>query len=418
MPHRIVLAHSGRQHSSQTALALQEAGALDRYLTSFWFSPEAPNWRWMRGLPGPWGRRLARALGKRSCPSVDWHRVETWPWAEAAARAMHGVGLVGAEEARFRIDRAFDEWAARRVRSLGPDGFIGYEMSSLSSFRACRERGIPRVLDVAAEHWRFQRAKFDEEARRGTPIWGGSEGLLRRVETTKEGELEMADVVLAPSTYARQTLVDGGVAEEKIRVVPYGADLARFAPADAKDRAGRFTAIYVGAVGPRKGLHYLVRAWKALRLKDAELVVVGHGDLSYLGPDAALVTHRRWLPHDELAPLYRRASVFVLPSLMDSFGMVVIEAMASGTPVIVSENTGAKDAVREGVDGFVVPVRDVDALTERIRYLRDRPAEVERMGRNARTQAERYSWEHYRARIRAVAREVLGIGSRGAGASA
>ena len=106
----------------------------------------------------------------------------------------------------------------------------------------------------------------------------------------------------------------------------------------------------------------------------------------------------------------RGASVLVLPSVQDGFGLVVLEAMAAGLPVIVSDHVGAKDCVREGVDGFVVPVRDADAIAERLRWLRADRSRQRRMGLNAREQALRYTWDAYRQRLLAKIESLASTG--------
>jgi len=86
---------------------------------------------------------------------------------------------------------------------------------------------------------------------------------------------------------------------------------------------------------------------------------------------------------------------------------VVLEAMASGRPVIVSENTGSKDLIEDGVHGFVVPVRSPDAIAEKLQWLYDHPDEREAMGRAARRRAERQTWDLYGDRLVETYRRVL-----------
>jgi glycosyltransferase involved in cell wall biosynthesis len=114
------------------------------------------------------------------------------------------------------------------------------------------------------------------------------------------------------------------------------------------------------------------------------------------------------VPKADLPELYRRASVFVLPSLADSYGLVTLEAMACGLPVIVTENCGSKEAVREGVDGFVVPIRDPQALATALRRLYDDPDRRHAMGRVAATRAREFTWERYGDRLLAVYDRILG----------
>ena len=99
------------------------------------------------------------------------------------------------------------------------------------------------------------------------------------------------------------------------------------------------------------------------------------------------------MPQSELARYYQQASVFVLPSIQDGFGMVVYEAAACGLPVIVTENVGA--SIRDGLDGFVVPIRDVDALVRKMNYLYEHPMESAAMGQSALNYVQQFTWENY-----------------------
>jgi glycosyltransferase involved in cell wall biosynthesis len=88
----------------------------------------------------------------------------------------------------------------------------------------------------------------------------------------------------------------------------------------------------------------------------------------------------------------------VFPTLLDGMGLVVLEAMASGLPVITTPN-GPGDLVRDGVDGFVVPIRDVDAIIEKLEFLRTHPEERLRMGQNAQERAKEFTWESYKMKV-------------------
>jgi starch synthase len=135
-----------------------------------------------------------------------------------------------------------------------------------------------------------------------------------------------------------------------------------------------------------------------LRLPGARVLLVGD-----LDPEMRPVLeryrdwfeHRSAVPKMELARYYGESSVFVLPSLSDSFGLVVIEAMACGLPVIVSDATGASETVSDGVEGFVVPVRDVEALKQKILLLYEDAGRRAEMGRAARWKAQQMTWEAY-----------------------
>src|SRR5207253_879376 len=124
-----------------------------------------------------------------------------------------------------------------------------------------------------------------------------------------------------------------------------------------------FRILYTGMISQRKGINILLEAFKALNLKNAELILIGPNfdGNELLKKYEGYYTHYSFLPHEELVSEYQKADIFVLPSYLDSWAMVVLEAMACGTPVIVSENTGSKDAVQKG-GGFVIPIDNVEAL--------------------------------------------------------
>jgi glycosyltransferase involved in cell wall biosynthesis len=164
----------------------------------------------------------------------------------------------------------------------------------------------------------------------------------------------------------------------------------------------------VGTIKRRKGIHLLLEAYRQLNLKNSELILIGEiaDSRDVLKKYKGLYRHISYLGHDKLVSYYQDADVLVLPSYLESWAMVVIEAMACGTPVIVSENTGSREAVIDGVNGFIIPVDDVRRLKERILYFYNNRDKLEYFGRNAREQAETYTWENYRKNIREVILEI------------
>jgi glycosyltransferase involved in cell wall biosynthesis len=162
------------------------------------------------------------------------------------------------------------------------------------------------------------------------------------------------------------------------------------------DRNG-LRLLFVGQIGQRKGISYLLEAARRTAAQGDSLTLVGQ----IQGSGRALVPYRdgfRHVPHVprvELREIYRQADVFVFPTLVEGMGIVVLEAMASGLPVITTPN-GPGDIVRDGVDGFLVPPRDVDAIVERLERLRADPQLRQEMARNARIRAQEFTWDAYR----------------------
>jgi alpha-maltose-1-phosphate synthase len=205
-------------------------------------------------------------------------------------------------------------------------------------------------------------------------------------------------------------LEGAGVPADRILRLPYGVDPDLFRPAPAARPDRPFRALFVGQIGNRKGVRYLLEAWRRLALPDAELLLIGTPGRAGRQLLAEYRDGCRWLgglPASELSRWYQSSDVFVFPSLAEGSARVTYEAMASGLPLVVTPNSGS--VVRDGIDGFVVPARDVDSLCERLRQLHADADARREMGARGRDLIERrYTWRHYHRRLAAAYRALLG----------
>lgn len=391
---RWVTVFNGARDAYQAAVALQEAGVLEGLVTD-WYSPLDRSW-FRRGaslLPA----RVRDGLARRFAPDLPSSRVRSLP-LEVLRQARGPSALEGVDK---RLGQAAGEWARRSGA-----GLLAYSYHADAAFAALGAGGGPRaVFQVQAHPASFQRM-LREEAQR-FPASAGS--LLREPELSDSPERVramgrasgQADVCIVPSAYAGETLVENGVDPARVQVVPYGVDLEAFRPAWAP-APSLFRVLFVGQLSRRKGLHYLLDAWRRLALPDAELLLVGRGIV-----DEALLAEYRGCFRVEMnvgsrarmRELYQQSAVFCMPSLVESFGLVYLEAMACGTPVIGTRNTGAADVVRDGRDGFLVEIRDADALAERLRWCYHHRDALAGMGTEARARAEEFSWARFRERL-------------------
>ncbi len=301
---------------------------------------------------------------------------------------------------------AFDRLAARRLtarrlassREEPPSLLYGWAQYSLAQARAARRQGIRVVLDRGSAEATVQEQILRQAyATAGLPYAGPG----RHATARGEAETTLADLVAVPSRYVYDTYRRAGVPEDKLWVNPLGVDLERFRPAPHSPE-GPFRLAFVGTVGVRKGIVDLLAAWQRSRPSNAELVLVGGVLPEVAGLVAGFDTGSGVRATGYTAdpqPHYAKAHALVLPSLEDGFGLVVLEAMACGLPVIVSDRTGAAECVSEGVDGYVVRAGDVDALAERMARLAGDRTRAATMGRAARSKAEQYPWSAYRQRL-------------------
>ena len=284
----------------------------------------------------------------------------------------------------------FDQRVATLLKG-GCDIFHGWNGHCLSSLREAKNRGAVTVVERASSHIRTQVRLINEERRREEV--GGEPEMTAMVERCL-AEYMMADYVTVPSQFGYDSFIKEGFSAKKIILIPFGVDLDRFRPQPKSDTV--FRILFVGRLSLRKGFQYLLEAWNRLDLKDAELVLVGD-----IAADSKKVVERyrtgKEFKHLGYQPdpvlLFNSASVFVCPSVEEGSALVTYEAMACGLPVIATTNSGS--VVRDGKDGFVIPIRDADKIKEKIRLLyADEKMRLE-MSQSARERVSNYSWDHY-----------------------
>ena len=411
--------------ATQVARAFAEAELLLRYETTLAFLPEAPLDRALAaGAQALFGARGPAELERRALPELPARLVRRTPGWELlrVASARLGAGDVVADRVWEQMIERFARSVARRLRG-DVQAVYGYEHACQSSFERARVLGAARVLDMAAPHHAFtsrmlqdQYAAFPELQ---TAYRTATEPLDDARNARKQAELDQASLVIANSRFTARTLLETGYPSERVRVVPLAAPevdgswRARSASPSAA-RALRF--LFAGSAGPRKGAHLLLEAWRRLGARlGAELVIAGQWQL----PEpmrATLPAGVRLLgslPQAQLFEEYRRASVLVFPSLCDGFGMVVTEALAHGLPVITTSHVGAADLLEQGVNGFVLPPGDVDALAERMAWCIAQPESLHAMREGAERAAQRRQWSDYRRELVAVGREHHAQRARG-----
>lgn len=265
----------------------------------------------------------------------------------------------------------FDDAVARRVPAMEPAGsFVGFAGAALRSFRAARRRGFRRlVLESPTSHVEHvrRRHRAASELYPIEPSWL-SEWAYRRMRR----EYDEADEIVVCSDYARDTFLRAGVPASKLRRRVLRPS-PRFAPALRDTRRNGFSIVYCGRLQVTKGVPVLLDALQRLPGDDVSVTLVG-GTASaamdrYL--EARTRTDERIvLTAGDPLPYLHRADVFVHPSFEDGFGLAPAEALATGVPVIATEDTGMKEEIAPGRNGYVVPTGDVGSLTDVLAELR------------------------------------------------
>lgn len=305
---------------------------------------------------------------------VDPRLMRCFPWIQTPVELANRYGLMPR-----RLYRPLSLWAHRSLarhaaRTLPRCHALSMLSSSgLEAGRAAQARNIAYVCDRGSTHIVWQREILSGEyERHGFRFTDIPPAVCER----EIAEYETADAITVPSSFVRRTFVERGVPAERLHRIPYGVDLGLFAPRSSRDE--EFRVLFVGGLSVRKGLPYLLQGFARAGIAGARLVLVGAPQsetetLLARHPVAAL-ERTGPVPRTEVARQMARASVLVLPSVEEGLALVQAQALACGCPVIATPNTGAEDLFADGVEGFIVPARDPEAIADRLVRLHDDPA--------------------------------------------
>ena len=353
-------------------------------------------------------------MARRSFAEIPRCNLRSSPWRELvrlASRPTPLNKLLASEEKAFSVIgvyRAFDRTVASQLKRVRPDVVYAYEGGALQTFREAKRLGIKTIYEQPSSYWYWNQKLVNDEAARN-PEFSSLLGSSRDSEAHlkwKDEEIALADYVFVPSEHVKSSLA-GVVPESKIQVINYGAP-------DIGDRKHApnnpdlpLKILYVGALQQRKGIGYLLEAIEKLNAP-IELIMVGRRISAHPRVDEAC---KRWrwfesLPHAEVLELMESADVLVHPSLSEGCALVVLEALASGLPVIVTPHSGSLEFVRDGQEGFVVPTCDSGAIADKLRVLMNDRGLLARMSQCAQATARAKSWEAYRSTLADTVRSI------------
>jgi starch synthase len=342
--------------------------------------------------------------------------IKTYPWIHTPYMIPRLRNALGTRAIRTweLLDRAsLDRHVSRNLPPC--EVFVGLSGSALRSGRIAHSRGARYVCDRGSTHIRTQERLQREEHERWDMPYDPIDPRIMEIEQEEYAE---ADCVTVPSTFALRSFVAEGVPAAKLRHLPYGVNLTRFHPAGAPDPS-RFDVLFVGGMSLRKGVQYLVQAYQRIQhprlsitfagIPDPDLIAMLRG--RGLWPEQARVIGH--VPQPQLKELMSRSHVLVLPSVEEGLALVLAQAMACGCPVVATENTGAGDLLEDGVGGFILPIRDVDQLAERLQRLADQPALRDALSEAATARVRALGgWSDYGDRAMKIYSDLAGHGTR------
>lgn len=402
---KIIVAHPGRQHSFQTAIAMRKKGYLYKYITSVYNKRGSLTNILTKVFKGDLKKKIS---GRRCMELEDSDVVQINEFLVIITLFMNKIPGFNriAEEWNRIVESSFYRKVMHYALKHNVDAIIVYNGYAKKYFERLDESGIVKIIDVSIAQREYIRDILDQEIKDSNlPIirkehfsyWN-----KKMIKNDIEG-CSRADYFLVPSEFVKVSLMTHGIPEAKIRKVPYGVDVDNFTMNSKKATVGPLKLIYVGGITYRKGLHRLLDIVCKYNIRQVELFLVGaYNPASKLYMDFKEYENIHFLgfvTRDKLVSVYNEAHVFVLPSFAEGMAMVGLEAMACGLPLICTRYSGVNDTISNGVNGFVYDAANSEELQDAIEWFMNNREKINDMGLAARNTSLQYTWNIYHQNV-------------------
>lgn len=398
-----VIVFAGPRDRYQSALALQENHALEALVTEAYFSKF---WA-TTGIAGKNFHRFAKA---RHHPDL--------PATKAALSYRAFVQMLKA-----RIDRRKDSAhfaSAGRLLSEKAGGLalargvplVAYSYYADAAFRTMEGSGLPRVLFQVHPNGKYLRDLFHREIEK---VPEAKSSLMEETEMSplfaeNDETFMQADGVICASSFTRHSLAAAG-SKAPAHVVGYGVDLDLFSARTEAPSAKPLTVGFVGALSQRKGARYLLAALASLPKGAAKLIIYTRASVDrdlIRGFEGVDVEIRGGLSDDALAADMKQCDLIALPSIAEGFGLVILEAMACGVPVLCTTSTGGADFIKHRQNGLLIEPSSTEAIHQELVWALTHRDELFQIGQAARVEAEKHTWAEYRRKFFAAYCSAIG----------
>ncbi|OZT11324.1 hypothetical protein CHN50_17290 [Priestia aryabhattai] len=413
--YRIIVAHPAKQHSFKTASALNEEGILFEYITTVYDKPYSITRFVNRLLKG----NLKKKGQSRKCKTLDDDKVhqfcEVWGLISILLPKIKFLSKYKYWWNNKLSDRFGRKVAKYAIRN-NVDAVISYDYHSMELFSYLKEHAphIRRILDVSIANRIFMKEIFNNDVIKTGQTGFYSENLdvwkeenLIRVKR----ELSLTSSFLVPSTVVKESILYSGINIKDIYMVPYGVNSSQFLYLNKTKLHKPLKLLYVGGIIYRKGIHHLFEVAKQLGPEIVEINLVGQynkeSELYNQGKQLSNIHFLGFITHDELFKQYRDSDFFIFPTLCEGYGLVVLEAMSCGMPVICSDHAGGNDIICEGENGYVFPTGHTQALIKILENIVNDPPNISYMSERARITANNMTWESYNSKLIESINEIM-----------
>lgn len=406
-------------HAQQIALAMYERDwlaewqtqGLDVYKSSYLlhFRQKIKYW-----LPGLANQMLKRSLNV-DIPLQLIQNDLGWDVPFTALKKIRQLKLV--EDWYWEQNELYkDRLSAKKMRNKSFNVFIGTEFGSLQAIRSARKEGKKSIVIFTSPHYQTRHRWLDEEYSKYPNAVSVYSRKIRAKEyyrnrRTDEEAFE-ADFIHTNSQFSSQSLIEIGIPKEKIGTVLLGGPIPvakEIVDVLQLDLRKPLRVMYAGPLSIRKGAHILIKVWKELNLKNAELHFYGSNQLDkgfFESIPNSIIFHGS-VGTKELYQAYLSSDVLFFPTLCDGFGLVVTEALSNACPVITTTNAGAADYIIPNQNGFVIPPADEHVISEKLLWCVENREKLFLMKTTAWELSHNNTWGKFRAQFSADLKKWL-----------
>jgi glycosyltransferase involved in cell wall biosynthesis len=277
---------------------------------------------------------------------------------------------------------------------------IAYSYYADAAFRLMEGSGLPRVLFQVHPNGKYLRELFRREIEK---VPEAKASLMEETEMSplfrhNDETYAMADAVICASSFTKHTLAAAG-SKAPAQVVGYGVDLDLFSARTIAPVAKPLTVGFVGALSQRKGARYLLGALAAFPRGSVQLIIYTRSSIDrdlICGFESVDIEVRGRLSDSELSMDMKRCDLIALPSIAEGFGLVILEAMACGVPVLCTTSTGGADFITHRQNGLLIEPGSTEAIIRELEWALGHRDELFQLGQAARVEAARHTWAAYR----------------------
>lgn len=413
----VIVAHPGRQHSFRVAKALKEGGLLFKYVTTVYNKDDSLLMRFVKLFLN---KDSFQRASKRKCPGLDDNDVIQFCELEGilllALQRIDFTRILSNKVQRYVTNKFQRKLANYVIRNPQIEAVISYDTNSSVLFSILKDK-VPHVkliMDNAHpnRHYLYHSYRENWECVGDFSKTLEACGYLMDSQNAEVygKEVKLADYHIVASSYSLKALEFDNVPRSKIFKIAYGVDNNSFLKSNRSYSQDKLNVLFVGEVNQRKGIRQVLEVAKIINSDKVVFNIVGLGreycsDL--YNEFNSYVNFLGRVPYEDLLHQFSSSHIFLFPTMGEGFGLVLLEAMAAGLPVITTENCGGKDIVLNEQNGFIIPVGDTKAIIDKVNWALMYPDNLRKMSVEAIKTAHYYTWSTYEDGIRSAIKQSL-----------